>query len=222
MRFPFLCLMAVSLLFVGCRQPRAAREQTLSKAKESFLNALISSHVEEGPFAMSYSIETVFFSKNFISLYGQLDVRDCLPHSWHRYEGKTFLTVNGRIRKISLDELFTQPSQKEFLRSCCEEALKKDPNSYFFGIQPLKTRLEVDELQTFVIDHQSLIVLFQPYVVGGGVEKPFFVKIPFEKLTGHWDSNNIVLPLLSQVIASKDFVIANGMFTQKEGWDGKA
>ena len=217
MRFPFLCLMAVSLLFVGCRQPRAAREQNLSKAKENFLNALISSHVEEGPFAMSYSIETVFFSKNFISLFGQLDVRDCLPHRWHRYEGKTFLTVNGRIRRIALDELFTQPSQKEFLRSYCEEALKKDPNSYFFSIQPLMTRLEVDELQTFVIDHQALIIIFQPYVVGGGEDGPFFVKIPFEKLAGHWDSNNIVFPLLSEVIASKDFVLAEGMFYQRGG-----
>ena len=217
MRFPFLCLIAVSLLLVGCRQSRAEREQTLSKAKENFLNTLIASHVEEGPFAMSYSIQTVFFSKNFISLFGQLDVRDCLPHNWQRYEGKTFLTVNGRIRKISLEELFTTSSQKEFLRSYCEEALKKDPNSYFFGIQPLMTRLEVDELQTFAIDNQSLIIIFQPYAVGGGVDKPFFVKIPFEKLAGHWDSNNIVFPLLSEVIASKDFVLAEGMFYQRGG-----
>jgi hypothetical protein len=218
MRFRSLYIIALSLMLFGCHSyQKTLGERDLNSDKANFLNAIFSSDVEEGPFALHYSLETVFFSKKLVSLFGQLDVYECLPHGKHRYEGKTFILDQRHQKEISLEELFALPSQKEFLRSYCEEALKNDPISYFSGNKPLKIKLEAEELQTFVIDHQSLIIIFQPYVVGGGEDGPFFVKIPFEKLSGHWDSNNIMLPLLSQVIASKDFVIAKGMFYQRDG-----
>ena len=46
---------------------------------------------------MQYFLETIFFSKDFISLFGTLDVCDCLPHGRHRYEGKSYIKIGGQF-----------------------------------------------------------------------------------------------------------------------------
>lgn len=214
MRFHFLSLPLFSLMLmsIGCQNQQKGPVDDLNSIKKSFIHSIFSSEVEEGPFAMQYSLETIFFSKDFISLFGTLDVCDCLPHGRHRYEGKSYIKTSGQFKEISIGDLFVSPSQKEFLRAYCENELRKNPISYFEGKHPLKTRVGVEDLQTFVIDDHFLIIVFQPYVVGGGEDGPFFVKIPFEKLNGHWDSNDTVLPLLRKIITSKNFVLPEKCF----------
>ena len=212
MRFSFLSLAVLSLMPIGCQNRHKESVDDLNSTKNNFINSIFSSEVDEGPFAMHYSFETIFFSKDFISLFGTLDVCDCLPHGRHRYEGKSYVKTGGQFKEISLGDLFTSPDQKEFLRAYCENELKKNPISYFKGRNPLETRLDVDDLHTFVIDDQFLFIVFQSYVVGGGEDGPFFVKIPFERLRGHWDSKNIVIPLLHEIIASKNFVVPEKSF----------
>lgn len=212
MRFHFLLLVIVSFMFVGCQNRQKRYEDDLNSRKQDFLSSIFSSEVDEGPFFLHYNLETIFFSKNFISLFAAIDVYECLPHGRHRYEGRSYVKTNGQFKEIALDDLFVSLDQKEFLRSYCETELRKNPISYFEGNNPLKKRLDVEDLHSFVIDDQFLVIIFQSYVVGGGEDGPFFVKIPFEELNGHWDSNNIILPLLKEIIASKNFVLSNECF----------
>ena len=212
MRFHFLSTVVISLMSVGCQNQQSNSVDDLNSIKRNFINSIFSSEVDEGPFSMHYSLETVFFSKNFISLFGTVDVCDCLPHGKHRYEGKSYMKTNGQFKEIFINDLFASPDQKEFLRAYCEIELRKNPISYFEESNPLKTKLDAEDLHSFVIDDHFLIIVFQSYVVGGGEDGPFFVKIPFEKLRGHWDSNNIAFPLLHEIIASKNFVVSDKSF----------
>jgi hypothetical protein len=206
-----LFLAVASLFLFGCNGKKNCFED-LNSVKNDFIKTIFSSEAVEGPFFMNYQIETIFFSKNFISLFGTIDVYDGLPHGRHRYEGKTFLKTNGKFKEIFLRDLFVSPDQQEFLRAYCEKALKKNSISYFNGRTPLKQKLDLKDISTFVIDDHFLVLVFQPYVVGGGEDGPFFVKIPFEDLKGHWDSKNVLFPLLSEIIASHDFVLSEETF----------
>lgn len=206
MKFCFFLFTSL-LMLAGCENTR--REPVaddLNDVKRAFLHSIFSSTVEEGPFHMQYTLRTVFFSKNLVSLFGVTNVYDCMPHGGRRYEGKTYVNKDGEFKEIVLDDLFTDPSQNEFLRSYCEGELRKNPISYFEGEHPFKKRLELEDVRTFVIDDRFLIILFQSYVAGSGEDGPFFVRIPFEHLQSRFDSGHILFPLLQEIIDSKDFL----------------
>ena len=206
-------LIAVLALLSGCdRKSSKTSLDDLNTIKKEFLNSIFSSAVEEGPFHLQYTLKTVLFSKSLISLLGVTNVYDCVPHGWRHYEGKTYVKIGEQFREIILDDLFIFPDQKEFLRSYCEQELKKNPISYFEGNPSFKTRLELEDVRTFVIDDHFLIILFQSYVAGSGEDGPFFVKIPFSRLQGHWDPNNVVLPLLHGLIESKEYIASEDCF----------
>ena len=54
-----------------------------------------------------------------------------------------------------------------------------------------------------MVDHEFLILVFQPYTVGGCADVPFTVKIPFTKLIGKWQAGN---PLEKQLPITKNFL----------------
>jgi hypothetical protein len=202
-----LISLIVGVGFVACNnQKNDLIEDQLDSVKKEFVKTIFSSGVEEGPFAMSYQLETIFFSKDVISLFGVLNVHDCMPHGRRHYEGKTYVREGDRFKEVSLDDLFPFNCQKEFLKKYCERICRNNSIGYFEGNNPLKASLDVKDIQTFVIDERSLIIIFQSYVVGGGEDGPFFVKIPFKYLEGYWDPGNIMLPVLHEIIASKQFV----------------
>jgi hypothetical protein len=58
-------------------------------------------------------------------------------------------------------------------------------------------------MKVFVVDHESLILVFQPYAVGGFADGPFTVKIPFTELIGKWQAGN---PLEKQLPITKNFL----------------
>ena len=213
MKTLLLSQMALFLLFIGCTGKENTYDKNdLNSVKNDFIKTIFCSEVEEGPFFMDYQITTIFFSKEFISLFAMTDVCDCLPHARHYYEGRSFVKTNGRYKEIFLNDLFVSYDQKAFLRSYCEDALKKNKIGYFFGSSPLKQKLELEDLGTFVIDDHFLVIVFQPYVVGGGEDGPFFVKVPFEDLEGRWDSTHVLFPLLSEIVASSRLVMPETSF----------
>jgi hypothetical protein len=195
----------IVLFLVGCRNKDPVVDD-LNSVKKHFLETISKSEVEEGPFHMHYDLKTVFFSKDVISLFGEISVYEHLPHSWRRYEGKTYVKINGKFKPIVLSDLFSTASQQEFLRNLCVKNLKNNPISYLSKNDPLKVKLEFRDLNTFVIDDQFLIVVFQPYVVGGGEDGPFMVKVPFEQLKNHWNNNNVLFPVLQKVVRSRNFI----------------
>lgn len=196
-----------SLILVGCENRQSEfTEDDLNTVKKEFLNNIFLAEIEEGPFHMHYSLKTVFFSKNLISLFGEINVYDCMPHGWKSYEGKTYVKRGGQFKEIALGDLFTSNSQKEFLRRYCENFLKKDSRTYFGGEDPFKGKLNLGDVRSFVIDNRYLTIILQPYVAVSSADGPFVIKIPFEQLKGQWDTRGIIYPFLQKIISSKEFI----------------
>jgi hypothetical protein len=200
-------LLAFSImLFIGCQnQDKTFKVDDLNNIKKNFLSSILESCVEESPFQMSYSLRTIFFSPDLVSLFGVVFVYDHLPHGWWKYEGKTFCRIQGKAKEIKLWELFHSMDQREFLRKYCEDVLKNDSISYFSGDDPLRTRLEYDDIRQFVIDDTSLIVVFQPYTVSGTGDGPMHIKVPYSLLKAHWNSSHPLPQLLEKILASKSY-----------------
>lgn len=197
------------LVFTACSSDRVKRFDSLEEIKKDFIaSILVESSLDEGPFQMNYHLRTILFSDNVVSLMGDVFVFAHLPHGWIRYEGKTYVKTNNLFEEISLNDLFPLPSQKEFLRAYCENFFKQDDNcSYFQGEDCLLDHLDQEIIKLFVVDHESLIIIFQPYAVGGFADGPFTVKIPFHELIGKWQTGNPLerhLPITKNFISSWD------------------
>lgn len=167
------------LTLTSCSSDTEKGFNNIEEIKRDFISILLSeSSLDEGPFHMDYNLRSILFSDNVVSLFGEIFVHAHMPHGWIRYETKTFVKQNGMFKEISLKDLFPQTSQQEFLRSYCEDFFKHrcDNCSYFQGPEPLRDFLELEWIKLFAVDHESLIIIFQPYGVGGFADGPFFVK----------------------------------------------
>lgn len=195
------------MFLFGCQEQenKSVSMDDLTSLKNEFVEQIHTCCIDEGPFSFNYNFRTVLFSKQIVSLFGEFNVHDRLPHGWNYYEGKTFYTINNEHKEITLSNLFTTDNQKEYLRQTCENAIKKETTSYFAGKEPLRETLALKDIHTFVIDDKNLIIIFQPYIVGGGADGPFIVKIPFTELIGKWQAGNQVekhLPITKNFISS--------------------
>lgn len=179
------------LICTGCsHDEERAGFDNLEKIKKDFITTILTeSALEEGPFRMNYNLKATLFSENVVSLMGDLFVYAHLPHGWHRYEGKTYVKTNGSFKEITLGDMFPLDHQKEFLRCYCENALENRGKVE-------DARLDLRFLKTFVVDHESLIFIFQSYTVGGFSDGPHTVKIPFTELIGKWQAGNSLEKLL--------------------------
>jgi hypothetical protein len=196
------------LLFslASCSSDTEKGFNNIEEIKRDFITTLLTeSQLDEGPFHMDYSLRSILFSDNVVSLFGEIFVHAHMPHGWIRYETKTFVKQNRTFKEIALKDLFPKTSQQEFLRSYCEDFFKHrcDNCSYFQGPEPLRDYLELELIKLFAVDHESVIIVFQPYGVGGFAEGPFFVKIPFTELIGKWQAGN---PLEKHLPISKNFL----------------
>lgn len=193
------------LIFTACSSDSSKGFGNLEEIKRDFINNILTeSTLDEGPLQMNYHLRAILFSDNVVSLMGEVFVYDHLPHGWMRYEGKTYIKTSNSFNEIALNDLFPQPSQKEFLRSYCETFLKQNGDcNYFQSPDPLRDHLDHELIKMFVVDHESLILVFQPYAVGGFADGPFTVKIPFTTLIGKWEAGN---PLEKQLPINKNFL----------------
>lgn len=213
MRMSYIFLL---LLFTACSSDSNKRLDNIEEIKKDFITTILTESVlDEGPFQMNYHLRAILFSDNVLSLMGDIFVFAHLPHGWTRYEGKTYVKTNGFFKEITLNDLFHQHSQKEFLLSYCENFFKyHGDGSYFQGTDPLCNHLDQEQIKTFVVDHESLILVFQPYTVSGCVDVPLTVKIPFNELIGKWQAGNpleMLLPITKNFLSSwdKDYWISD-------------
>jgi len=132
------------LIFTACSSDSNKRLDNIEKIKKDFIATTLTENVlHEGPFQMNYHLRAILFSDNVVSLMGDVFVFAHLPHGWTRYQGKTYIKTNGSFKEITLNDLFPQPNQKEFLRSYCENFFKHyDDCSYFQGADPLYDHLD--------------------------------------------------------------------------------
>lgn len=209
MRLRFSVFFLFLFFLTSCKSGTNASNclDDLNAIKEGFFRSILQENVDESPFHIQYSLKTVLFSQDLVSLFGEIAVYDHLPHGWGRYEGKTFCKINGQFHEITLDELFPSSEQKEFLRTYCENDLKKTYGelTYLVGMKEICPMLPLQDIRTFVVDEQFLIIIFQPYSVGGCGDGPFVVKIPYQSLEGHWNPGNPLKNCLSRVMFSQSY-----------------
>lgn len=194
------------LTMTSCSSDTEKGFNNVEEIKNDFIATLLSeSTLDKGPFHMNYNLRSTLFSDNVVSFFGEIFVYAHMPHGWIRYETKTFVKQNGLFKEITLKDLFPLADQQEFLRSYCEDFFKNrcDNCSYFQGPEPLRDHLELELIKLFAVDHESLIIIFQPYGVGGFADGPFFVKIPFTELFGKWQTGN---PLEKHLPITKNFL----------------
>lgn len=200
-------ILLLSTIFTGCSDNQKI-DINLNRTQKDFIDKIYTErYLDEGPFRLDYHLRTILRSDNVVSLFGNIFVYNHLPHGWTKYEGKTFVKKDGVFKKITLEDLFPEKNQKEFLRNYCEAFYKSKPNDccYFQGPNPLCDYFDQQFINTFVVDHESLILIFQPYTVGGLADEPFFVKIPFGELRGKWQPGNLLerqLPITKNFISS--------------------
>lgn len=207
-----LLFLSIPFVTTCCQhQEKENHLDNLTKMKKEFLLSILNQTEEEAPFQMNYRLKTVFFSNEIISLFGEFQIYDQLPHGSKTYEGKTFCKIDGKYKEIKLSDLFCTVAQKEFLRLYCETDLKSQLVSYFSNPNPLRTTLEYDDITAFIIDGKHLIVLFQPYVAGGFEDAPLHVKVPFELLQHQWDTSSPFTLLIQKTLL-------HNSYTSK--WDG--
>jgi hypothetical protein len=190
----------------GCNDQGAVLLDDLSGLKKRFIAEVLEGAVDECPFDMSYNLRTVFYSKELISLFGGFHKYTHLPHGSAKYEGRTFYKKNGKFIQLVLNDLITNRQGWEFIRKYCENVFKNDPCTYFSGDEPLRTKLELQELNTFTLDEQAIILVFQPYTVAGGMDGPPIVRISWNDLLGFIEQTHPLRAILSEILSSKCFV----------------
>jgi hypothetical protein len=200
-----ILLIFVSLT-IACEKNNVTHLDDLNSIKSEFLSTIFDGELDEAPFFLSYKLKTVFFSKDVISVFGELSKYTNLPHENTRYEGKTFCRINGRFKEIFFDDLFSTVEQKEFIRNYCENSLKEHSVGYFGENPPFREKLGLEDIQTFVIDDQFLIIIFQRYVVAGLDDLPTTLKIPFSSVRSHLNPHNVLMTLLDKAIISNSFI----------------
>lgn len=199
-------LFIVILTLSGCGDKNTALLDDLSSLKKEFVTEVLEGWVDECPFNLSYKLRTTFYSKELISLFGEFHQYTHLPHGWTKYEGRSFYKKNGKFVPLILSDLIVDKTGWEFIRNYCESFLKNDPCTYFSGEKPLRTVLELQDLNTFIIDDQALIFVFQPYTVAGGTDAPPIVRIHWNDLWKIITPSNPLRTIVSKVVSSKCFV----------------
>src|SRR5579863_5806557 len=102
------CWLSLAILTLsGCNDQGAVHLDDLSGLKKRFIAEVLEGAVDECPFDLSYNLRTVFHSKELISLFGEFQQYTHLPHSWARYEGRTFYKKNGKFIQLVLKDLIT-------------------------------------------------------------------------------------------------------------------
>ncbi len=197
--------MAIFLLS-GCGDRNALFLDDLSALKKQFIAEVLEGAVDECPFNLSYDLRTVFYSKELISLFGEFHQYTRLPHGWAKYEGRTFYKKNGKFIPLVLNDFISNKDGWEFIRNYCENILKNDPCTYFSGEQPLRTALELKDLNTFTLDDQGLILVFQPYTVAGGTDGPPVVRISWNDIQKVIAPSHPLCAILNEVINSRCFI----------------
>lgn len=182
----------VLFILVGCTKSDNDPLKNLNSCKNEFIAEILKQSLDESPFHMNYSLKTVLFSDNLISLFEEISIYNDLPHDEGCYKGITFYKKNGTFLPLTLQELFSTPTQKEWLRSYCEQFLKTNTiaASYFSGEAPFLTFLEPNLIRTFVLESEALCIIFQPYTVAGGADGPPIIKISYQLLKNHWNPSN--------------------------------
>jgi hypothetical protein len=203
---PCFYLLIFLYALVGCEKSNEINVDDLNSEKTDFFSRVFEGELSDGPFFLNYWLSTVFLSKDIVSIFGEFTRYTNFPHGNKCYECKTFCRVNGKFKSISFDDLFSAGEQKEFVRKYCEDTLKNGSIGYFGEDSPLRDQLDLNEIRTFLIHEDFLVIVFQRYVVAGLEDYPTTLKIPYNELKDHVNPNIPLISLLEKTVESKSFI----------------
>lgn len=223
MKSKWLTLVLSSLAFAACQNPNAPKTEghktngqnteenktnaaakkevrkqadDLNALKQEFIASILQADVNESPFDLFYTFRTVFFSNEIVSFFGEANVYD-QDSNWAYFEAKTYYKNNGKFTPITLNDLFSTPQQKDFLKNYIEKVAKANKVE---SCSPI----DQNYLQSFALREKSLLVVLQPKV-GVCDRDPMIVSIPFDSLKDLWNVENPIAKALPQVLESKSF-----------------
>lgn len=168
----------------------------LNSLKQEFIASILEADVNESPFDLYYTFRTVFFSNDIVSFFGEANVYD-QDSNWEFYEAKTYFKDNGKFTALTINDLFSTPQQKDFLKSYIEKVAKANQVE---SCDPV----DQNYTQSFTLREKALLVILQPK---SGVcdRQPMIVSIPFDTLAGQWNPENPIARTLPQVLQSKSY-----------------
>ncbi len=143
-----------------------------------------------------YSLYPICSYSNLVSVYGFEYRYRNFPHGSWRPFGRTFWQ-NDSISELTLNDLFMDESNyQQFLLQHCEDYLKSRKHGYYSYEHPEWPKLQLSDLNTFVLTKKGLLIIFGMYRVNGLDDNPDTVLIPYPLLKPFANPNGPISLLL--------------------------
>lgn len=195
-------LLLALLAFSGCdktEHPKASttkQQKDISSLKEDFIAKSFKGNTKESPYELNYSLKTVFYSPEIISLLEETNLYDSSTGDKEFFQGKTFYKSNDKFIEAKLSDLFNTNTQKEFLTKTIANSVKK-------GNGTLCEPLDQNYDQSFLLNDSSLILILQP--TEKCEDRPHFIGIDYNKLKEEWNPSSPLARLLPEALQSKSY-----------------
>ena len=170
-----LCLVGF-FIFSGCGK---IENSAIDDEISVFAKEMLLEHVEIGEAYFDSQIKSTFISERILSFFKQTRQHTGDLHSSVHYSGINYIKMKNGFKKLALTDLFPEKGQMEKIRHYCQENLKQNPLSYFYGPDAIRMHLDLLDLQDFYIESGMVVIFFQPYVVGGIMDEPFTIRFPY-------------------------------------------
>ncbi len=178
MKFPTLLLWIFLLpILIGCQERTKNPVENLSHLKDNFIKEALEGAIEEEPFYFAYKLQTTFVSEYLVSFLGEFQQYTHLPHGWNRFEGRTYIKENGNFRLLTLNDLFLSEKLRSYIPSRCNLLLANSTNNTS-QLAKILTR----DFADIVVNHENLILIFQPYTIEGFADQPTTVQFQWTEL----------------------------------------
>jgi hypothetical protein len=150
----------------------------------------------EDGYTLNYELFPIYQTTDLISIYGY-DFQGRGDHACTYYEGKTFWQIGNTVIKLDLDDLFVEGSgYREFLLQYCENNFKAAGYGYYAAENEFVPELGPDDLNTFVLTPQGLLIIFRAYTVRAWADASDTVLIPYTSLKEYIDPSGPLRTLL--------------------------
>lgn len=158
---------------------------------ESFFKELIEEARDQYGFSagMPYTVETrtdLYYISDQLISFGVLDYTYTGgAHGLGVMEGRTFLINGDTVERIDYENLLTNPmeGQKFIVDFCHADLVSRDDGNYV--AEGAIQHLELLDISYWVLEPDSLVILFSPYAVNTYAAGTVEVRIPREQISEH-------------------------------------
>jgi hypothetical protein len=174
----------ISALNKNIRLDMEAQKAELRKAAREMLDT---PYFKENPervkeWYYQYDTGIEYASPTLVSLLVFVDDFLGGAHGMHFYTSQNYSITNGKVKTLSLDDLFT-PGYMPALSKVIIDDLKKQ-DAFWVSTGEI-TKLDRKDLDTFTITPTGIEFYFDPYAVGPYAQGAFFVTLPYKVMKSY-------------------------------------